>query len=38
MEPLLPETGRQRRHPGPNRVADRQVLRGILFVLHTGIR
>lgn len=38
IEPLLPKPERDPRHPGRNRLADRQVLCGILFVLHTGIQ
>lgn len=37
IEPLLPVRERRFRHPGRRRVPDRQVLCGILFVLHTGI-
>ncbi|GAA2341651.1 hypothetical protein GCM10010170_025260 [Dactylosporangium salmoneum] len=39
MEPLLPKpVPRDPRRPGRNRIPDRQVLCGILFVLHTGIQ
>jgi transposase len=38
MEPLLPKPERNPRHPGRKRIPDRQVLCGILFVLHTGIQ
>jgi transposase len=37
IEPLLPKVERRSRHPGRRRRDDRQVLQGILFVLHTGI-
>lgn len=37
VEPLLPRKERRLRHPGRNRLPDRQALQGILFVLHTGI-
>jgi transposase len=37
VQPLLPTIERRRRHPGRKRLDDRQVLQGILFVLHTGI-
>jgi transposase len=37
IEPLLPEPG-PRQVEGRPRVPDRQALRGILFVLHTGIQ
>ncbi|GGW65775.1 hypothetical protein GCM10010381_58640 [Streptomyces xantholiticus] len=37
IEPLLPEPGRKQ-VAGRPRVSDRQALRGILFVLHTGIQ
>ena len=36
--PLLPVIQRSFRHPGRERLDDRRVLCGILFVLHTGIR
>ncbi len=38
MEPLLPCKERRFRHPGRKPLPDRQVLCGILFVLHTGIQ
>lgn len=38
IEPLLPKRERNPRHPGRKRIPDRQVLCGILFVLHTGIQ
>jgi transposase len=38
IEPLLPKPQRNRRYPGRKRIPDRQVLCGILFVLHTGIQ
>ncbi|MFD5779187.1 IS5 family transposase [Streptomyces sp. NPDC126933] len=38
IEPLLPRRERRFRHPGRKPLADRQVLCGILFVLHTGIQ
>jgi transposase len=34
---LLPRLVRRFRYPGRQRLDDRQVLQGILFVLHTGI-
>src|SRR4051794_41683536 len=37
IEPLIPEVPRRRRYPGRKRIADRQVLTGILYVLRTGI-
>jgi transposase len=37
IEPLLPKKQRRFRYPGRKPLDDRQVLRGILFVLHTGI-
>ena len=38
IEPLLPKPAlRNPRYPGRKRIPDRQVLCGILFVLHTGI-
>jgi transposase len=37
VEQLLPKTQRRARYPGRKRLADRQALSGILFVLHTGI-
>jgi transposase len=38
IEPLLPVKPRRYRSPGRSRLPDRQVLCGILFVLHTGIQ
>jgi transposase len=38
LEPLLPVRPRRFRSPGRSRLPDRQVLCGILFVLHTGIQ
>ncbi|GAA4582051.1 hypothetical protein GCM10023176_62860 [Micromonospora coerulea] len=38
IEPLLPKPERNPRYPGRRRIPDRQVLCGILFVLHTGIQ
>lgn len=38
IEPLLPKVERRKRHAGRNRLDDRKVLCGILFVLHAGIR
>ncbi|MEV1286641.1 transposase [Micromonospora sp. NPDC049679] len=38
IEPLLPKPERRRRFPGRNRIPDRQVLCGILSVLHTEIQ
>ena len=38
IEPLLPQPERNPRYPGRKRIPDRQVLCGILFVLHTGIQ
>jgi transposase len=37
IEPLLPARTRRFRYPGRKALDDRQVLQGILFVLHTGI-
>jgi transposase len=37
IEPLLPVRQRRFRYPGRKPLDDRQVLQGILFVLHTGI-
>ena len=37
VEPLLPRRPRRFRYPGRKPLDDRQVLSGILFVLHTGI-
>jgi len=37
IEPLLPVQERRFRYPGRRPLDDRQVLQGILFVLHTGI-
>jgi transposase len=38
IEPLLPKRRRNPRYPGRKPIPDRQVLCGILFVLHTGIQ
>jgi transposase len=38
IEPLLPVRPRRFHSPGRSRLPDRQVLCGILFVLHTGIQ
>lgn len=38
VEVLLPVKPRRYRSPGRSRLPDRQVLCGILFVLHTGIQ
>ncbi|ROQ68378.1 putative transposase of IS4/5 family DUF4096 [Streptomyces sp. 840.1] len=38
IQPLLPRKERRFRHPGRKPLPDRQVLCGILFVLHTGIQ
>jgi transposase len=38
IEPLLPVVPRRACNPGRKRLPDRQVLCGILFVLHTGIQ
>jgi transposase len=38
IEPLLPKPERNPRYPGRKRIPNRQVLCGILFVLHTGIQ
>ncbi|MGW2306398.1 IS5 family transposase [Streptomyces sp. NPDC001809] len=38
IEPLLPKRERRFRYPGRKPVPDRQVLCGILFVLHTGVQ
>lgn len=38
IEPLLSKQDRHFRYPGRLPVPDRQVLRGILYVLHTGIQ
>jgi transposase len=38
IDPLLPKRERRFRYPGRKPVPDRQVLCGILFVLHTGIQ
>jgi transposase len=38
IEPLLSEVPRRPRNPGRERLPDRQVRCGILFVLHTGIQ
>jgi transposase len=37
IEPLIPKVKRRYRYPGRKRIDDRSVLRGILFVLQTGI-
>lgn len=37
IEPLLPKKKRRFRYPGRKQLDDRSVLRGILFVLKTGI-
>ena len=37
VEPCLPATPHRRRVPGPEPIADRSVLTGILFVLKTGL-
>src|SRR5580765_3234999 len=37
VEPLLTKVERRFRYPGRKRLADRQALQGILFVLYTGI-
>ena len=37
IEPLLPKKERRFRYPGRQRLPDRQVLCGIVFVLYTGI-
>ncbi|MFJ5208427.1 IS5 family transposase [Streptomyces nigra] len=38
LEPLLPQRERRIRHPGRKPLPDREVLCGILYVLHTGIQ
>lgn len=38
LEPLLPQRERRFRYPGRKPLPDRQVLSGILYVLHTGIQ
>jgi len=38
IEPLVPRRERRFRYTGHKPVPDRQVLRGVLFVLHTGIQ
>ncbi|WP_224756504.1 IS5 family transposase [Streptomyces sp. col6] len=38
LEPLLSQRERRFRHPGRKPLPDRQVLCGILYVLHTGIQ
>lgn len=38
IEPLLPRLQRRFRNPGRRRLPDREVLCGILYVLHTGIQ
>jgi transposase len=37
VEPLIPKVKRRTRYPGRQRIHDRKVLTGILFVLQTGI-
>ena len=38
LEPLLPQRVRRFRYPGRKALPDREVLCGILYVLHTGIQ
>lgn len=38
LEPLLPQRKRRFRYPGRKPLPDREVLCGILYVLHTGIQ
>ena len=38
LEPLLPQRERRFCYPGLKPLSDREVLRGILYVLHTGIQ
>ncbi|MBO2445288.1 transposase [Actinomadura nitritigenes] len=38
IEPLLPKVECRKRHAGRERLDDRRMFCGILFVLHTGIR
>lgn len=38
VKPLLPQRERRFRHPGRKALPDRDVLCGILYVLHTGIQ
>jgi transposase len=38
LEPLLPRRERRFRHPGRKPLPDREVLCGILYVLHAGIQ
>ena len=38
LEPLLPQRERRFRYPGRKPLPDRDVLCGILYVLHTGIQ
>ncbi|MER7223693.1 IS5 family transposase [Streptomyces rubradiris] len=38
LEPLLPQRERRFRYPGRKALPDREVLCGILYVLHTGIQ
>ncbi|WP_231977508.1 IS5 family transposase [Streptomyces sp. 2323.1] len=38
LEPLLPQRARRFRYPGRKPLPDREVLCGILYVLHTGIQ
>jgi transposase len=37
-EPLLPQCERRFRHSGRKPLTDREVLRGTLYMLHTGIQ
>jgi transposase len=37
IEPPLPAVKRPGRYPGRRRLPDREVLCGVLFVLHTGL-
>lgn len=37
IEPLLPKVECRKRHAGRERLDDRRMFCGILFVLHTGI-
>lgn len=38
LEPRLPKRERRSRYPGRRPLPDREVLRGILYVLHAGIQ
>ncbi len=38
IEPLLPKPERRFRHPGRKRIDARKTLRGVLFVLYTGVQ